>query len=67
MGEFYYNLETGEVEEGKASDVFDRMGPYATREEAANALKSAGARNEKWDKEDKEWEDWDDDGEPDED
>lgn len=63
MGEFYYNLESGQVEEGKSSDVFERMGPYATREEAANALKSAEARNDRWDEEDKAWNEWDEDGE----
>lgn len=67
MREYYYNLETGEVEEGKRSDVFERMGPYPTREEAEAALTSADARNKKWDDEDKAWDDWDDDGEPDED
>ena len=64
---WWFNLNTQQVEEGDGDPNAERFGPYATREEAANALKSAGARNEKWDKEDKEWEDWDDDGEPDED
>ena len=67
MEKYYYNLDTRQVEVGRESDVFGRMGPYDTREEAENALKSAEARNDKWDEEDKAWDDWDDDGEPDED
>lgn len=54
---YWYNTATGRVEtdedRGQAQDV---MGPYDTREEAANALQSARARTEQWDREDKEWE-----------
>jgi hypothetical protein len=46
--EFYYNTETGEVEEGKPSAWTHRMGPYRTREDAAHALDRARARNEEW-------------------
>lgn len=56
--EFYYNLNDGTVEEGRQSHGSELMGPYATREEAQQALKSAAARNEKWEDEDEEWEDW---------
>ena len=56
--QFYYNLSTGAVEEGAQSQVTDLMGPYATREEAQQALKTAAARNEAWDEEDKTWDDY---------
>lgn len=59
--EYYYNLETGGVEEGRQSRGEDLMGPYATREEAQRALAIAAKRNEDWDNEDREWED---DGQP---
>lgn len=52
---YYYNTQTGEVEQGYASDWTDRMGPYATREEAANALANAAARNREWDQADRNW------------
>lgn len=60
MGSFYFNLKTGEVEEGRKAGVFDRMGPYATREEAAEALAAAQERTEAWDEADERWkEEWD--------
>jgi hypothetical protein len=62
---YWYNTATGQVEtdenRGQAQDV---MGPYETREEAANAVQSARERTERWDAEDREWErrgsTWDD-------
>lgn len=53
--EFYYNLTTGQVEEGRQSHGKDLMGPYASREEASRALQKAESRNEAWDEEDEEW------------
>lgn len=65
MTDFYYNLETGEVEEGRLSEGLHRMGPYASREDAMRALSRARDRNLKWEEEDRAWaEEWDDDGEP---
>lgn len=58
-GEFYYNVSTGQVEEGKQSHGTQLMGPYPTREAAARALDTAKARNEEWDAEDEEWNDED--------
>lgn len=52
---FWYNPSTGEVEEGRRSAWTDRMGPYATREEAAKALETAARRSESWDAEDRRW------------
>ena len=54
-GEFYFNVATGEVEEGKVSTWVDRMGPYPTREEAAHALEKADARTTVWDGDDEAW------------
>nr|NLD40358.1 SPOR domain-containing protein [Actinomycetales bacterium] len=60
MDKYYYNLKTGEVELGRKSGAFERMGPYDTYEEAAAALAAAQERTEAWDEADKEWrEDWD--------
>lgn len=64
--EYWFNTSTGEVEEGKASGWMDRMGPYASAEEARNAYAIAAERNEAADEDQEAWEDaWDDDGEDD--
>ena len=54
--EFYYNLSTGAVEEGRQSPVTDLMGPYPTRAAAQRALSTAKARNEEWEQDDQAWE-----------
>jgi len=46
---FYYNLKTGQVEEGRQSSWTDLMGPYPTREAAEQALEIARARTREWD------------------
>ena len=51
--EFYYNTETGQVEQGKQSPWSHLMGPYPTREAAQHALETARARSEAWDEEDR--------------
>lgn len=56
--EFYYNLRTHEVEEGRQSSWQELMGPYPTREAAAAALETAAARTEAADDDDREWRDW---------
>lgn len=53
--EFYYNLTTRQVEEGKQSAAPDRMGPYATRAEAEQALERAKERNEAADEAERAW------------
>lgn len=55
MTEFYFNIATGQVEEGHQSSSDDLMGPYATREGAAAALTTARERTEQWDQDDREW------------
>lgn len=52
---FYYNLETGEVEEGRVTDWTRRIGPYATREDAERALETAAKRTAAWDDADRRW------------
>ncbi|GIG39981.1 SPOR domain-containing protein [Cellulomonas phragmiteti] len=59
MSEYFYNTRTHEVEEGRQSTSSQLMGPYATREEAAEALDRARARNETWEAETEAWEDED--------
>jgi hypothetical protein len=59
--QFWFNTRTGQVEtdedKGQGKDL---MGPYASREEAANALASARERTEAWDEEDRRWRDGED-------
>lgn len=47
-GEWYYCLRHGQVEEGPQCRAADRMGPYATREEAAHAMEQAADRERDW-------------------
>jgi hypothetical protein len=56
MGQFFYNVRTGQVEElEKKSQSKDLLGPYPTREAAAAALETARKRTEEWDEEDRRW------------
>ena len=50
---YYFNLETGEVEQGKQSSWSSRLGPYPTREAAEQALATARQRTAAWDEEDR--------------
>ncbi len=57
MPPFFYNTSTGSVEEQDTkSQSKVLLGPYATREEAEQALTTARGRTEAWDAEDAEWE-----------
>ncbi|GAA2458957.1 SPOR domain-containing protein [Agromyces mediolanus] len=49
---FWYNMRTGEVEQGFVSQSADRVGPFDTREEAEHALEKLRANSEKWAAED---------------
>lgn len=60
-GQYYYDLGTGEITQGKVRGAANRMGPYDSREEAEQALAAAAARNEAWEAEDRAWEDEEDD------
>ncbi len=51
--EFYYNVESGEVEQGKVSTWTHLMGPYPTREAAQRALETARSRTAAWEQEER--------------
>ncbi|YAL82082.1 methionine aminopeptidase [Dermacoccaceae bacterium W4C1] len=57
---YWYNVSNGRVErDGETDPKGNLMGPYATEQEAQQALETARARTEAWDAEDakdKEWE-----------
>lgn len=55
--QYWYNIRTGQVEEGHQSSWTHLMGPYPTREAAQHALELAQQRNESWEDEDREWRD----------
>lgn len=56
QSEFWYNTETGEVEESARKSSWKHlMGPYPTREAAQQALDTASRRNESWEDEDDDW------------
>lgn len=56
--QYYYNPATGEVTQGKADSWDNRMGPYATREEAEHALSIANERTRRADAADAADDDW---------
>jgi hypothetical protein len=63
-GEWYYCLKHRKVEEGPECPAKDRLGPYGSREEAAQALDTAHDREVSW-RTDPRWNDREDDsGEP---
>ncbi|WP_136707062.1 SPOR domain-containing protein [Agromyces sp. H66] len=45
---FWYNMKTGEVEQGFQSPAVERVGPFETREEAERALEILRANSAKW-------------------
>ena len=50
--EFWFNLKTGEVEEGKQTLAIYRVGPFKSRNEAEHALEILAARASAWAEED---------------
>lgn len=46
---FWFNAVTGVVEEGMQSPSLDRVGPFATRADAADALGQLRRNKEAWD------------------
>lgn len=62
-GQWYWCLVHHAVEPYEGCAEGDRLGPYNTPDEAANALKIVQERNEQWDNDP----DWNDDVESDED
>lgn len=59
--QYWFNTTTGQVEEDldeERSRAAELMGPYASREDAADALETARARTEAWDEEEKAEDEW---------
>lgn len=52
--QWWFNLDTQQVEHGAGAPNSKRLGPYATESEAAAALELARERTEAWDAEDEE-------------
>lgn len=50
--QYWFNRKTGAVEEGPQSLAVDRIGPFATREEAARAPEIIAERARRWAEED---------------
>ncbi len=46
---WWFCLKHNRVEQQKGCANAERLGPYATREEAGRALQTAAERNERWD------------------
>ncbi|WP_198671884.1 hypothetical protein [Desertihabitans aurantiacus] len=53
--EYYWCLEHKTVETREGCKALNRLGPYPTREEAAQAMEKVAQRNEQWDAEDERW------------
>ncbi len=58
--QYFFNIDTGEVEVGRQSDWRHLLGPYPTREAAERALATARENTERWDEEDRRWEEGED-------
>ncbi|MDO4928262.1 MAG: hypothetical protein Q3976_04290 [Corynebacterium sp.] len=58
--QWYYNISTKQAEQGKKSDSLQRLGPYASKEEAEAALERIAQRNEAADAYDKQYDDIED-------
>jgi hypothetical protein len=50
--QFWYNMRTGEVEQGFVAPSIDRVGPFETRAEAERALEILRENSAKWAEED---------------
>ena len=49
-GQWWYDLKTkSAVQDTKAGKIADRLGPYASREEAEQAMDKVAERNESFD------------------
>jgi hypothetical protein len=56
-GDWWYDLKTkSAVQDERAGEVADRLGPYPSREEAERALEKVAERNEAFDN-DPRWKD----------
>jgi hypothetical protein len=48
LTEWFYNIKTGEVEEGRQSIASELDGPFASREEAERATEIIAERSRQW-------------------
>lgn len=55
MAEYWWCLTHGRVERGAACRAADRLGPYATEEEALRWRERHEHRDEAWEEEDRRW------------
>lgn len=55
-GQWYWCLRHNEAESTKRCGAEMRMGPYPTKEAAAQYAEKAKARDEAWEEEDERWE-----------
>ena len=55
MTQWWYDLVHNRVEPDSGGPNLQRLGPFDTKEEAANALEIARKRNEQWDEDENEW------------
>lgn len=46
--DYWFNIKTGEVEQGKLAAAPYRIGPFATRNEAERALEKLAERSKSW-------------------
>ncbi|HEY8589670.1 MAG TPA: SPOR domain-containing protein [Naasia sp.] len=46
--QWWWNSRTGKVEQGRLSNAMDRVGPFATREEAERAPQKLRENADKW-------------------
>lgn len=58
QAQYWYNLETKQVEHGMRSPGIDRAGPFDTAEEAARAPEILAARSRAWAEEEAAEDDW---------
>ena len=52
MADYWYNINTGQVEEGATSSWKHLLGPYKTYAEATRALDRVQRNNERWEEND---------------
>ncbi len=55
QNQWYWCLKHNAAEPWDGCRAEDRLGPYATRDEAGRALETVQKRNEQWDREDQEY------------
>lgn len=53
--QWYFNMVTGQPELGPLSPVDQRMGPYASKQDALDAWEIVKKRNKAWDDQNRQW------------